>query len=253
MRTPGKRVCRKATRVRIPAHPPALFIRARLVLDEAMRFLLAAVFLSSAFLAHATDQNVGADPVERARREFQSGKMDAALTLLDEAEKDGSKNGHSLDLRGCVLLEQGKFDDAIKAFEASFEADPKWIGHLHVGDALRRQEKWEEARAAYRKVFKETDILVLNERLRFAEFITFLGAKDEEKARQSLDRLTIPTESAAYYYAQAAWSFAHGKNREAQDWLKHAQDIYPAKSTAWFARHLYDFGWLKTKPQPVAE
>ena len=249
MRTPGKRVCRKATRVRIPAHPPAPFLALPFGLRGAMRSLVAALFLSSLLtLTAAEPGTVGVDPVERARREFENGKLDATSNILDEAEKQGVRNGFLLDLRGCVLMEQGKLDEAIKAFEASHKEDANWLGHLHLGDALRRQQKWDEARDAYRGALKETNILVINERLRFGVFITYLGAKDEEHARQTLERIPFPTESAAYYFAQAAWAFAHGSNKDAQNWVKRAEEIFPAKSTAWFSRHLFEFGWLKTKP-----
>ena len=220
-----------------------------------IRSLIAAALLFLAWSsAFAAENNLaGIDPVESARREFQNGKLDPALALLEQAEMQSTLAGRGLDLRGCVLLEQGKFDQAISSFTAAREADPTTIARLHEGDAFRRQQKWEEARTAYLTGMKETNILILNERYRFAVFMTYLGARDEENARVACDRLTFPTESAAYYYAQAAWSFAHGSNRDGQKWVKQAEEIFPAKSSAWFARHLYDFGWLKSKPPLSAE
>jgi tetratricopeptide (TPR) repeat protein len=198
-------------------------------------------------------QTTGIDPIANARRDFLEGKSDAALATLDGAEQRGLTSGKLTELRGYIFLEQGKFDQAIQAFEAAREKDKTTYGGLHAGDTLARQGKWEEARATYQAALKGTDILTANERLRFAIFITCLGSKDEEHARESLDLITFPTESAAYYYAQAAWSFAHGSKSEGEDWLKRARGIFAGKSTSWFERHLYDFGWLNSKPPPIAD
>ena len=200
------------------------------------------------------DAQTGIDLLGKARREFLEGKNDRALTTIDEAEKRGLTSGKLTALRGFIFLEQGKFDDATKAFEAAQKEDKLTYGSLHVGDTLARQGKWDEARTTYQAALKGTDILVTNERLRFAIFITYLGSKDEEHAKQALDDIMFPTESAAYYYAQAAWSFAHGAKRDGEEWVKRAHDIFGgSSSTSWFERHLYDFGWLKGKPPPISD
>ncbi|MDQ6940090.1 MAG: tetratricopeptide repeat protein [Verrucomicrobiota bacterium] len=215
-----------------------------------LRWLLFAVLLLPISIVA---QTTGVDTVASARRDLFDGKYDAALATLDGAEKRGLTSGKLTELRGYIFLEQGKFDDAIKAFEAAKAQDKLTYNRLHIGDVLARQGKWEEARAAYQTGLKETDILTTNERLRFGVFIADLGLKDEEQARQALDAIMFPTESATYYYAQAAWAFAHGSKREGDDWVKRARDLFAGKSTDWFERHLYDFGWLKSKPVPISE
>lgn len=212
-------------------------------------FLLFFVFAATSLLAQTT----GVNALENARRDFLDGKFDAALATLDQAEQRGLTNGKLTELRGFIYLEQGKFDEATKAFESAREKDKNTFGGLHIGDVLARQGKWEEARAAYQAALKGTDILTVNERLRFAIFLSYLGLKDEEHAREALSVITFPTESATYYYAQAAWAFAHGSKKDGDDWLKRARGMFAGKSTSWFERHLYDFGWLKTKPEPISD
>ncbi len=215
-----------------------------------LRWLIfAALFLPISIIAQTT----GVDSVASARRDFLEGKSEAALATLDGAEKRGLTSGKLTELRGYIFLEQGKFGDAIKAFEAAKAQDRLTYNRLHIGDVLARQGQWEDARAAYQAGLKETDILATNERLRFGVFIANLGLKNEEHARQALDLITFPTESATYYYAQAAWAFAHGSKRDGNDWMKRARDLFAGRSTDWFERHLYDFGWLKSKPPPISE
>src|SRR3954447_16160548 len=59
MRTPGKRVCRKATRVRIPAHPPAASVSALDILSKTMRALILVLLLLSPAALRAADEKVG--------------------------------------------------------------------------------------------------------------------------------------------------------------------------------------------------
>ncbi len=217
------------------------------------RSLLLAALLWPISMASIVGQTTGVNVMDNARRDFLDGKNDAALAAIDAAQKRGLTSPKLTELRGYIFLEQGKFSEAIQAFEATKQEDKTTYSHLHIGDTLARQNKWQEALDSYQEGLKGTDILTANERLRFAVFISYLGLKDEEHARQSLEAITFPTESAAYYYAQAAWAFAHGSNREGEDWLKRARSIFAGKSTSWFERHLYDFGWLKTKPAPISD
>ena len=241
MRTPGKRVCRKATRVRIPAHPR---------LTGAVVALLVSLIAALA----VAQQRAGADLLGAAKREFHQGDLEAAVRALNQLEAAAQPTAQSLDLRGCILMEQKKLDDALAAFRAAHAADPALFApRLHIGDALLRQQKWEEARVAYDAVMRETNILISHEKLRFGVLMTYLGAGDKAGGQPAFERVTFPTETAAYYYAQAAWAFANGNKRDGEKWMRTAADIFDAKATAWFARPLYELGWIKSKPPLVTE
>ncbi|MEP6602714.1 MAG: hypothetical protein ABJB69_02070 [Spartobacteria bacterium] len=113
---------------------------------------------------------------------------------------------------------------------------------------LLRQKKFAEAREVYQGLLGETNILVANERLRFGVLLTYLGEHKEGHAQEVLQGITFPTETPAYYYAQAAWAFAHDKKSEAQDWIDKARQVFDPDAPLWFAHHLYHFGWIKNKP-----
>ena len=215
-----------------------------------MRLLIAILLCLTAGSLLAADQNVaGIDHLERAKRELHAGRIDAALAALDEMGKRGAPTAQMLDLQGCIYLEQKKFEEAIKAFRAAYEIDPAlFTPRLHFADTLLRQGKWEEARTAYEPLLKGTNILILSERLRYAILLCYLGAKDDAGAKAALDRVPFPTETPAYYYAQAAWAFAHADGKSGVKWMRTADEIFDAKKTAWFARPLYDLGWIKTRP-----
>jgi tetratricopeptide (TPR) repeat protein len=150
--------------------------------------------------------------VTTARLQYQKGNFDAALAALDRADKSSSPSSESLDLRGCVYMEQEKLEDARKAFDDAHRANPRlFLPRLHLGDLLLRQKKFTEARSAYETLLTETNILTSSERLRFGILLTYLGEHDETKAQKALQNIPFPTETPSYYYAQAAWGFAHDK------------------------------------------
>ncbi|HSH37818.1 MAG TPA: tetratricopeptide repeat protein [Chthoniobacterales bacterium] len=152
----------------------------------------AAVLFACATITGGAQQRAGGDPVDAAKREFQQGNFDAALAILDELDKPGSPRAQSLDLRGSVLLEQRKLDEAFAAFRAAHETEPALFAlRLHIGDALLRQQKWDEARAAYEVVMQETNILMSHEKLRFAVLLTYLGDGDKEGGQPALGRITF--------------------------------------------------------------
>ncbi len=184
-----------------------------------------------------------------ATREYQQEKFDNALAALDRLDKSSAPSTNSLDLRGCIYMEQQKFDEARKAFEAAHEARPEvFAPRLHVGDLLLRQKKFADARAIYQGLQKETNILMSSERVRFGVLLTYLGEHDEANARKAFQAITFPTETPSYYYAQAAWAFAHNKKSEGQDWIDKAKNVFTPEAPLWFGQRLYDLGWLKKKP-----
>jgi tetratricopeptide (TPR) repeat protein len=220
-----------------------------------MRTFLAILFCGLAASLSAAEPNVaGVNPLEEVTRELQAGHTEAALAALDRVDKAAPPTATGLDLRGCIYLEQGKLEEAIAVFRSAHEMDAALSGPLlHLGDALLRQKKWEEARAVYEGANKGTNILILSERLRYGILLCYLGAKDDAAAQTAFDRLVFPTETAAYYYAQAAWGFAHGNSKAGAKWLRTADKIFDAKQTAWFARPFFEMGWIKTKPPVVSD
>jgi tetratricopeptide (TPR) repeat protein len=215
-----------------------------------MRSLFALFLIAILPLARAEEtRSLAAGTLEVAKRAAQNGKFADALAALDAIDKGGKPTAESLDLRGCIYLEQEKFNDATKAFEGAHSADAAlFLPRLHLGDVFFRQKKFEDARTAYEQLDRQTNILISNERLRYGVLLARLGSHDEAGAQLAFARIKFPTETPAYYYAQAAWQFAHGRKGDAKKWLATADKIFDVASTAWFARSLYDSGWIAKKP-----
>jgi tetratricopeptide (TPR) repeat protein len=240
----------------LPIRPPTFSISlARLPLFPklpAMPLALALFFLFALALPGATPGTPSVvNLLETARIDYQTGHFDSALTKLDQRDRTEEANGEALDLRGAIALEQGKFSAAAHAFQEAHKLAPELFApRLHLGDLYLREKKYGEAREVFQRLASETNILISNERVRYGLLLVALATHQESAAKAALENIKFPTETPAYYFAQAASDFSHGNERSAKKWIATASEIFEPQSLAWFARPLYDLGWLKDKPPP---
>ncbi len=189
--------------------------------------------------------------LESARTDYATGHFEAALAKINQRDQRKGPSGESLDLRATILLEQGQIDAATRAVQEAHKIQPELFApRLHHADILLREKKYAEAREIYAKLAKETNVLISNERVRYGLLLSALGLHDQAAAATALTNIKFPTETGAYYFAQAAAEFAQGNTRSANKWIATAREIFDPASLAWFARPLYDLGWLKDKPPP---
>ncbi|MEO6872514.1 MAG: hypothetical protein ABI233_09885 [Chthoniobacterales bacterium] len=194
-----------------------------------------------------------ANLLETAKSDYETGHFDSALAKLDKRDKARGPSAESLDLRGQIALEQGKLDLAAKGFDEAHKLAPQvFAPRLHAADVLLRAKKYDDAGQVYRRLVSETNILISNERVRYGLLITALAQHKTEAAKRTLANSNFPTETPAYYFAQAAMELSQGHASAAQKWMATARQIFDPKLFPWFARPLYDLGWLKDKLAPPA-
>jgi tetratricopeptide (TPR) repeat protein len=216
-----------------------------------MRAIIAFVFLLGAASLLAQKEFSASRELGAARQDYLKRRFDQALGALDRFDKATGTTVESLDLRGCIDVEQGKFDDAANAFESAhllkYDA---FAPRIHLADVMLRQKKFADARRGYEKLLDLIKTPMWPDYLRFGVLLTYLGENDEAGSQRALHAIAFPTETPAYYYAQAAWAFTHGRKSEGNKWVSIARKIFDASKTAWFDRTLYQFGWLTKKPAP---
>ena len=216
-----------------------------------MRAAIALTFLICASLLSGQKQFSAPGDLAAAKQSYLSGKFDQALAELDQFNKASGATVQSLDLQGCVYMEQGKLAKAEDAFQSAHLSNfDAFSPRIHFADVMLREKKFADARSEYEKLIGLTKTAIWLEYLRFGVLLTYLGEHDQAGTQKALQAIVFPTETPAYYYAQAASAFSRGNNSEARKWLNTARKIFDATKTGWFDRALYQFGWLKDRPAP---
>jgi len=71
---------------------------------------------------------------QKARIYFNQGKLDEALIAVESSLKNNPRNYYSLNLKGIILREQGKFDEAREIYLIAIEIYPPYPNsHLNLG------------------------------------------------------------------------------------------------------------------------
>ncbi|MBA3960510.1 MAG: hypothetical protein H0X40_01225 [Chthoniobacterales bacterium] len=216
-----------------------------------IRAVSALLFLVFAARTLAVGDPSSSSILESAKTDYLAGHFDSALTKLAQHDKAKGADGDSLDLRGAIALEQGKLELAERDFREANKVQPELFApRLHLADLFLREKKYDLARELYEKLGSETNVVLSNEQVRYGLLLIALATHDDSAAQSALAQLTFPTESPAYYYAQAATAFAKGNESAGKKWIATARQIFDRPALAWFASQLYNLGWLKEKPSP---
>ena len=186
---------------------------------------------------------------EKAGRAFEQRDIDAALKFLDLAEAAAPNDAASDNLRGEILMDQGRFDEAEVVLRRAFTANPKFReAQYNLAQIPFKKGEYGKSRDRLEALFAETpgdDLNQAAQLIKFKIFLTFLLENKESEARQLMDQFTFTGDSPALYYAQSAWEFKHGNVDRGNDWITSAQKIYSPALNLVFADSLYDIGWLK--------
>ncbi|HEY2712542.1 MAG TPA: tetratricopeptide repeat protein [Chthoniobacterales bacterium] len=186
---------------------------------------------------------------EKAERAFEQHDFDGALKSLDLAEAAVPNEAPYDNLRGEILMEQGKFDEAEVVLRKAFTADPKFReAQYNLAQIPFKKGEYAEARDRFEALFGETpgdDKNQASQLIKYKIFLTLLLDGKENEAQQLMDQFKFTGDTPALYYAHAAWEFKHGHEDEGSDWVSSARKIYSPPLNLVFADSLYDLGWLK--------
>ena len=196
---------------------------------------------------------------EKAERAFEQRDFDAAANFLDLAAADAPNDAASDNLRGEILIDQGRLDEAEVVLRKAFTANPKFReAQYNLAQIPFKKGDYAKSRDRLEALFAETpgdDKNQAAQLIKFKIFLTFLLENKESEAHRLMDQFSFTGDSPALYYAQSAWEFKHDNADRANDWIASAQKIYSPALNFIFADSLYDVGWLKRperKTPPIA-
>ncbi len=185
---------------------------------------------------------------EKAERAFQQRDFTGAAKLLDLAEEGSPNEPAFANLRGEILMEEKKLDEAEVAFRKAVTADPKFReAQYNLAQIPFKKGEYAKARERFETLFAATPGGEKNQAaqlIKYNIFMTLLLEGKDVEAQQLMDQFKFTGDTPALYYAQSAWEFKHGRTEPAKDWVTSARKIYSPALNVIFADPFYDLGWL---------
>ena len=195
---------------------------------------------------------------EKAERAYRKGNYAEALQLLEAVDAMAPNQAVSHNLRGEVLLAQGKTDEAETAFRSALGADAQFAdARYNLARVPFRKGDYTEARRQFEALLGATTAGTAKEReraqlIRYHIFLSLLREGQDAAAQKAMDEFKMMDDSPALYYAQAAWAFQHGNFAQGNNWVANAKNLYSGELNDSFAESLGDSGWSKqAAPAPA--
>jgi tetratricopeptide (TPR) repeat protein len=186
---------------------------------------------------------------EQSQQAFRQRDFATALKLVDEADTADPNQPSTLNLRGEILMQQGKFDDAETAFKKAAKLDPKLRdAQYNLAQIPFKKKEYAKARDRFETLYKRIpggDKNQAAELIKFKIYMTYLMEGKESKAHSMMEEFQFTGDTPALYYAQAAWEYKHNNAQKAEDWTNSANKIYSPALNGVFADGFYDVGWLQ--------
>jgi tetratricopeptide (TPR) repeat protein len=187
--------------------------------------------------------------IQESVRTFNEHDYAASLAAVAKADQLMPPSAITLNTRGAIAVEERRFDEGRRYLEQALKLDPKFYpARFNLGEIPLMEKNYAQARAVFEKLLAEypKDELIL-----FRVFLCHLLQKDETAARQALDKIPFPGDTPAYYFANAAWEFAHENPTEANKWVARGNWVFTPDRTVNFLNSIYEIGWME-RPSPDA-
>jgi len=175
-----------------------------------------------------------------ARRDFP-----AVLSKLDAADNIKANLPDSLNIRGAVYLEMKEYAKANQFFEQALKIQPgAFWPKFNLAEINLLQKKSPEARAGFEAIRISGGY---SELINFKIVETYLVEGSFEVAGEHVAKMKFPGDSAAYYFAHAAFELAQGKKEKGMEWVKSGEGVFGKARTSFFYDSLADLGWVESR------
>lgn len=184
----------------------------------------------------------------RAERAYRQRDLDGAWQLLDQVDATAPNQAVTYNLRGEILLEQGKIDESEAALHKAVATDPQLLSaRYNLARVAFTRKNYETARKEWEAIlgaFSGGKEERKEQLIRYQIYLTLLLEGHEGAAQKAMDDFKMMDGSPALYYAQAAWAFQHGNAQQAKNWVSNASNLYSAELNREFASPFADLGWM---------
>jgi tetratricopeptide (TPR) repeat protein len=184
----------------------------------------------------------------RAERAYRRRDLDGAWQLLDQVDATAPNQAVTYNLRGEILLEKGKIDEAETVLRKAVAADPQLLSARYnlarIPFARRNYETARKELEAILGAFSGGKEERREQLIRYQIYLTLLLEGHEGAAQKAMDDFKMMDGSPALYYAQAAWAFQHGNAKQGNNWVSNASNLYSAELNRDFAAPFAELGWV---------
>jgi tetratricopeptide (TPR) repeat protein len=180
--------------------------------------------------------------LESAAAAYSERQFAAALDKLDLADQIAPNIPDTWNMRGAIYAEERAFEKAEDAFEKAGKLNPSdFWPQYNLAELLLLQKKYEAAVPAFQRLvmYEGHDELV-----QFKIVCAELLAGKPDAAKPVLDGMKFPSDTAAYYFAHAAWGFAHNDEKEGNSWTEDGLKVFGIEKCVSFYDSLVGVGWL---------
>jgi tetratricopeptide (TPR) repeat protein len=184
--------------------------------------------------------------VEMAKA-FSARDFPATIAAIEQLEKMAPPNAHTVNTRAAVMIEEHKYDEGRRLCQEALKLDPKYYpAKFNLGEIPLMEGKYPEARAIFQALLNANP---RDELVQFRIFLTFLLEKNDAAAREILGKLKFPSDTPAFYYANAAWEFTRDNKDEGKAWVERGNWVFGKDKAQNFAESLIQQGWIE-RPAP---
>jgi tetratricopeptide (TPR) repeat protein len=181
--------------------------------------------------------------LQSAMRSFVTRDFKTALALVDKAEGMYEPTAMTVNVRAAIAIEEKRWDEGRAYCVKALQLDPKFFPALfNLAEIPFMQGKYAEARLTYEKLIDDEQNADL---VKFRLILTYVLEKNDERAKELIDKIPLLNDTPVYFYSHAAWEFAHGNEKEANSYITSAETVFPKPKLANFIEVFYDLGWMK--------
>ena len=219
-----------------------------------LRLLLSALLIAASLPLTAAESLKDYPPEYRAALiemvlGFNARDWKRALEAIETADKLRAPTTHTLNTRGAIFIEQKNFEEGIKYCKEALKLDPHYYPALfNLAEVPLMQKRYSEARVLFMKLL---DASPKDDLVRFRVFLTYLLEKNDTDARATLGDIAFPGDQPAFYYANAAWEYAHGNETEAKHWIQRGDWVFGLRKAQPYADALVELGWTPRRSHVI--
>lgn len=182
--------------------------------------------------------------VQKATALLAADHYERAMKALEPALQFRPDDPIVINIRGAILTKLKDYPGAIACFERALKISPGFFAaRYNIGSVLALQEQWDQAIMYFRNLLIEAPN---NELVEYKLLLLLLRQNADPELERKLFSSDLPSNTPAWYYANAARCYKKGRRDEAVKYLEVAKSVFGDK-TAIFQQELDQSGLNKSR------